>query len=157
MLSSNAQLIQEFLKEKGIDTRVVEFSESTRTALEAAAAIGCEVQQIAKSLIFKTKNTRRPVLVLASGPNRVNEKNIATQIKEDIERADPQFVKEVTGFAIGGVPPLGHKKKIDLTFIDEDLLQWEEIWAAAGMPNAVFNIKPQDLVSLSGAKIIQIR
>lgn len=157
MLSQNARLIQKTLEEKGIESRVVEFPESTRTAVEAAAAIGCEVAQIAKSLIFKTKVTHRPVLVLASGPNRVDEKIIALQVGEEIVRADPDFVREVTGFAIGGVPPIGHSQAIKLVFIDEDLLQCEEIWAAAGTPHAVFNLKNQHLVSLSGGQIIRIR
>lgn len=157
MLSSNAHLIQKILEEKGIESRVVEFPESTRTAVEAAAAIGCEVAQIAKSLIFKTKLTHRPVLVLASGPNRVNEKIIATEVGEEIVRADPDFVRDVTGFAIGGVSPIGHTKPIDLVFIDEDLLECGEIWAAAGTPHAVFNLTKEHLVTLTGGKIICIR
>ncbi|OFW89622.1 MAG: hypothetical protein A2621_01775 [Alphaproteobacteria bacterium RIFCSPHIGHO2_01_FULL_41_14] len=156
-LSYNSRLIQKVLEEKGIQSRVVEFPASTRTAVEAAAAIGCEVTQIAKSLIFKTKTTHQPVLVLASGPNRVNEKTIAQQVGEDIVRADPDFVRDITGFAIGGVPPLGHKKRIDLVFIDEDLLQCAEIWAAAGTPNAVFNLQKEHLIPLSGGKIISIK
>lgn len=153
----NTHLIQKILEEKGIESRVVEFSESTRTALEAAAAIGCDVAQIAKSLIFKTKLTHRPVLVLASGSNRVNEKTIAAEVGEDIGRADPDFVRDVTGFAIGGVSPIGHKKHIDLAFIDEDLQAFPEVWAAAGTPHAVFNLKPENLSSLTGGKIIRIR
>ena len=156
MLSNSAQVIQRVLEEKGLECRVVEFPASTRTAVEAAAAIGCEVAQIAKSLIFKTKTSHRPVLVLASGPNRVNEKTIALEVKEDVVRADAEVVREVTGFAIGGVPPIGHKKIIGFVFIDEDLLGFEEIWAAAGTPNAVFNLKSEHLVSLSGGKVISI-
>lgn len=157
MLSSNAHLIQKILEEKGIESRVVEFPESTHTAVEAAAAIGCDVAQIAKSLIFKTKTTHRPVLVLASGPNRVDEKIIAAEVGEEIMRADPDFVRDVTGFAIGGVSPIGHKKRIDLVFIDEDLLKCAEIWAAAGTPHAVFNLTQEHLVTLTGGKIIRIR
>jgi prolyl-tRNA editing enzyme YbaK/EbsC (Cys-tRNA(Pro) deacylase) len=157
MLSSNAHLIQNILKDAGLQSRVVEFPESTRTAVEAAAAIGCEVAQIAKSLIFKTKLTHRPVLVLASGPNRVNEKIIATEVGEEIGRADPDFVRDVTGFAIGGVSPIGHTKPIDLVFIDEDLLECGEIWAAAGTPHAVFNLTKDHIVALTGGKIICIR
>ena len=155
-LSHNATTIQKVLEQKGLSCRVVEFSESTRTAVEAAAAIGCQVAQIAKSLIFKTKTTNRPVLVLASGPNRVNEKTITSEVGEEITKADADFVREVTGFDIGGVPPIGHKKRINLVFIDQDLLQFEEIWAAAGTPNAVFNLKSENLVALSGGRIIQI-
>jgi prolyl-tRNA editing enzyme YbaK/EbsC (Cys-tRNA(Pro) deacylase) len=157
MLNDSAHIIQKVLEEKGIECRVVKFSESTRTAVEAATAIGCEVAQIAKSLIFKTRTTHQPVLVLASGSNRVNEKVIALYVKEEIVKADADFVKDVTGFAIGGVPPVGHKQPIDFVFIDEDLLKFHEIWAAAGTPHSVFNLKSDHLASLSGGQILSIR
>jgi len=155
-LSKSAQLIQDELSKKGINFKVIELSESTRTAIDAANAISCSVGQIVKSLIFRTKKTNKPILVLASGPNRVNEKSLELNIGEPIEKADANFTKEVTGFAIGGIPPIGHKQKIE-TFIDEDLLKFEELWAAAGTPNAVFNLKPKDLELLTQGKVISIR
>jgi prolyl-tRNA editing enzyme YbaK/EbsC (Cys-tRNA(Pro) deacylase) len=155
MLSKNAQYIQDFLKRKGIETKVVELPDSTRTAEEAAKAIGCQVAQIVKSLIFKTKTTNRPILVLASGANRVSPEKIAAACKEEIVKADADFTREVTGFAIGGIPPVGHAHKIE-TYIDADLLKLQELWAAAGTPHAVFNIDTSSLVNLTGGKVIVI-
>ena len=128
---------------------VLEFDASTRTSAEAAAAIGCEVAEIAKSLLFRTRETGRPVLIVASGANRVDEKKVAAVIGERIQRADADFVREATGFAIGGVPPIGHVKA-PITLIDEALLRFETIWAAAGTPNAVFKLTPAELVELAG-------
>ena len=128
---------------------VLEFDASTRTSAEAAAAIGCEVAEIAKSLLFRTRETGRPVLIVASGANRVDEKKVAAVIGERIGRADADFVREATGFAIGGVPPIGHVKA-PITLIDEALLRFETIWAAAGTPNAVFKLTPAELVELAG-------
>jgi prolyl-tRNA editing enzyme YbaK/EbsC (Cys-tRNA(Pro) deacylase) len=156
MLSKSAQAIQAALSEKGLQVKVVELPATTRTAQDAAQAIGCEVAQIAKSLIFRTKQSHRAILVLASGPNRVNEKTIAQQVGEEIVKADADFTREVTGFAIGGIPPLGHKQKIE-TYIDEDLLQHKEIWAAAGTPNAVFNLESAMLEKLTGGRVISIK
>lgn len=127
---------------------VLEFDASTRTAEDAAAAIGCTVAQIAKSLIFRAASGRA-VLVVASGTNRVDEKKAAAAVGEALARADADFVREQTGFAIGGVPPVGHAMKL-LTLIDEDLLALDEIWAAAGTPNAVFRLTPTDLLALTG-------
>lgn len=155
-LSKNAKAIQEALQAKGIETNVIELPESTRSAEEAAKAIGCSVSQIAKSLIFCTANTRRPILVLASGSNRVNEKKISQYVGEEITKATADFTKEVTGFAIGGIPPLGHKQKIP-TYIDEDLLNHEEVWAAAGTPHAVFNLRSSLLVDLTLGIVVPIK
>ena len=130
---------------------VLEFDASTRTSEEAAAAIGCAVEQIAKSLVFRSASGK-PVLVIASGVNRVDEKKAAALVGEKISRADPEFVRESTGFAIGGVPPLGHKIPT-VTLIDEALMFLEEIWAAAGTPNAVFRLTPADLVALTGGRV----
>ncbi len=131
---------------------VLEFDAGTRTAADAAAAIGCSVAEIAKSLLFRAKETGRPVLVVASGVNRVDEKKVAALIGEKIARADADFVRENTGFAIGGVPPVGHAKT-PITLIDEDLMQFETIWAAAGTPNAVFRLTPRELVGLTGGRL----
>ncbi len=156
MLSKSAQLIQDILSQRGIDSHVVELSESTRTAQEAATTIGCVVDQIMKSLIFKTMKTDTPILVLVSGPNRVNEKKIEQLVGEKITKADADFTRQVTGFVIGGVPPVGHAQTIE-TYIDEDLLQFEDLWAAAGTPHAVFRLKGTDLVDLTKGKVISVR
>lgn len=121
MLSRSAQSVQDVLSKKGINAKVIELPTSTRTAIDAANTIGCEVAQIVKSLIFRTKHTNKPILVLASGVNRVNEKLVAQAVGEEIVKADADFTREVTGFAIGGIPPVGHQQKIE-TFIDEDFM-----------------------------------
>ena len=144
---------QQVLEAAGLTTRVVEFAQTTRTASDAAKAIGCEVGQIAKSLIFRVSDD--PLLVIASGTNRVNEAALAKEIGGAITKADAEFVRERTGFAIGGVPPLGHRMPIR-TLIDEDLLRFERIWAAAGTPNAVFELFSADLPRITGGAVIKI-
>lgn len=130
---------------------VMEFEATTRTAADAAAAIGCTAAQIAKSLVFRAASGR-PVLIIASGANQVDEKRAAAVIGEKLGRADADFVREQTGFAIGGVPPVGHRNA-PVTLIDEDLTGLGEIWAAAGTPNAVFRLTPADLISLTGGTV----
>jgi prolyl-tRNA editing enzyme YbaK/EbsC (Cys-tRNA(Pro) deacylase) len=156
MLSKNAQSIQDLLIEKNLEARVLELPDSTRTAEEAAKTIGCQVAQIAKSLIFRAKATQQPILVLASGINRVNEKTIALHVGEEIIKADADFTREVTGYAIGGIPPIGHKQKIE-TYIDQDLFQYNELWAAAGTPHAVFCLKSSILQDLTEGKVVSIK
>lgn len=156
MLSSSAQRVQDALNAIGIKIQVVELPASTRTSAEAAEAVGCQVGQIAKSLIFKTQISERPVLVIASGVNRVSEARLAALIGEPIAKADADFVREHTGFAIGGVPPIGHLKRIQ-TFIDEDLRGYQEIWAAAGTPHAVFRLTPQELITLTGGQVTMVK
>ncbi len=156
MLSKNAQNVQDFLLNKGFEFKVVELSDSTHTAQDAANTIGCEVAQIIKSIVFRTKETKKPILVLASGVNRVNEKTIEQHVGAKIEKADADFIREITGFVIGGVPPIGHKQIIE-TFIDSDLLNYQELWAAAGTPNAVFKLNTKDLEQLTTGKIIVIK
>ena len=136
---------------------VIELSSSTRTANDAANSIGCEVAQIMKSLLFHTTKTNQPVLVLASGPNRVDEKIIEQWVGEKITKADAHFTREITGFAIGGVPPIGHKHAITHIFIDEDLLQHTILWAAAGTPNAVFSVRSNEIETLTHGKLIAIK
>lgn len=155
-LRKSAKKVQEILDNYGLSLTVVEFSESTRTSQDAANAIGCQLGQIAKSLIFKCKESREPVCVIASGSNRVDEKKVRAHLGEKIERADAAYVLEHTGYAIGGIPPIGHNRTIR-TLIDEDLLQYEEIWAAAGTPHAVFKLTPKDLVSLVKGDILPIK
>jgi len=135
--------------------QVLEFDASTRTAADAAAAIGCEVAQIAKSLIFRGARSGRAVLIIASGVDRVDEKKAAAAVGEPIGRADADFVREATGFAIGGVPPVGHKTK-SIVLIEESLMQLDEIWAAAGTPNAVFRLTPTDLVQLTDGRTVAV-
>lgn len=139
--------VQAFL---GPDFQVLDFDAGTRTAADAAAAIGCQVGQIAKSLVFRTKVTKRPVLVVASGPNRVDEKAVTGIVGEKIERADADFVREKTGFAIGGIPPVCHATP-PVTILDQDLRAFDTIWAAAGTPHAVFALTPDQLAALTGA------
>lgn len=154
-LSKNAKRVQTALAGFGLDLVVVEFPESTRTAQDAANAIGCQVEQIVKSLVFQRQPSGKPVLIAASGGNRVNEKRIKEILGEKIVRAEAEFVREVTGFPIGGVPPVGHTQPIE-TIIDEDLMQYDEIWAAAGTPNAVFRLSPPELAQITGGKVARI-
>jgi prolyl-tRNA editing enzyme YbaK/EbsC (Cys-tRNA(Pro) deacylase) len=135
--------------------RVLEFEASTRTAADAAAAIGCDVAQIAKSLIFRGANSGRAVLIIASGVDRVDERKAAAAVGEPIARADADFVREATGFAIGGVPPVGHKNQ-PIVLIEETLMRLAEIWAAAGTPNAVFRLTPSELVELTGGRTVAV-
>ncbi len=155
-LSSNAQRIQDVLSAGGFSFDVVELPSSTRTAKAAAQTLKCTIEQIVKSLVFRTKHSRKPILVLASGPNRVDESKIGELLAEPIEKANADFVKEKTGFAIGGVSPIGHKEKIR-TYIDKDLLQYQELWAAAGTPNAVFKLSSSEIERLTGGEVISIR
>ena len=154
-LSASAQKVQQALDHIGKQLEVVELPGSTRTSQEAAQAVGCQVGQIAKSIIFRALASQRPIMVIASGPNRVNEKVIETLIGETIGKADADFVRQRTGFVIGGVPPVGHPEQIE-TFIDMDLLQYPEIWAAAGTPHAVFRLTPADLMRMTGGKAVQV-
>jgi Cys-tRNA(Pro) deacylase len=155
-LSPSAQKIQDALRALGYECNVIEHAESTRTAQEAADRAGCELGQIVKSLIFRGKTSGKPILVLTSGANRVDEKRIAEYAGEPIGRADADFVRTVTGFAIGGVPPIGHAQKME-TYIDEDFLQFKTIWAAAGTPNAIFELKTEDLQKMTGGKVTVIK
>jgi prolyl-tRNA editing enzyme YbaK/EbsC (Cys-tRNA(Pro) deacylase) len=154
-LSSSAQKVQDALTSLGYSMQVVELPASTRTAIEAAQAVGCEVGQIVKSLIFKGRESGRPLLILASGSNRVDMEKAAAIIGEALEKADADFVRQSTGFAIGGVPPVGHTEALD-TLIDIDLLQYEQVWAAAGTPNAVFCLSPLDLERVTGGRVVII-
>jgi len=154
-LSQSARNVQEALASLGVDCQVVELSDSTRTAREAAAAIGCGVEQIVKSLVFRGKQSDRGILVIASGSNRVNEKILAVLAGEPVEKADADFVREKTGYAIGGVPPLAHRFPL-LTFIDQDLLNYGKIWAAAGTPYSVFSLTPADLQLMTDGQVVKI-
>jgi prolyl-tRNA editing enzyme YbaK/EbsC (Cys-tRNA(Pro) deacylase) len=155
-LSPSAQKVQGALRDLGFSNQVIELQSTTRTSAEAAQAVGCRVEQIAKSIVFQGKQTHKPILVIASGPNRVNEKRIAELISESLGKADADYVRNHTGFVIGGVPPIAHLEKLEI-FIDEDLLQYEEIWAAAGNPNAVFRLTPSDLIQMTAGRVVSIK
>jgi prolyl-tRNA editing enzyme YbaK/EbsC (Cys-tRNA(Pro) deacylase) len=135
---------------------VIEHAESTRTSQEAADRAGCSLGQITKSMIFKGKTTSKPILVLTSGANRVDETRISQYAGEPIARADPDFVRTVTSFAIGGVPPIGHAQPME-TYLDEDLMQYDTIWAAAGTPNAIFELTPLQLRAMTGGTVAQVK
>ena len=134
---------------------VLEFEESTRTAAEAAAAIGCTVAQIAKSMIFHAAESDRPVLVITSGSVRVDAGKVAALLGETVKRASPDFVRDNTGFAIGGVPPVAHRVQ-PVVLIDESLFDLECLWAAAGTPNSVFRLLPDDLSRLTAGVVADI-
>ncbi len=149
--SEGAMRIQALL---GGAFRVLEFDDSTHSSAEAAAAVGCAVAQIAKSMVFRAADGQ-PVLVVASGANRVDDRKVAALLGRKIKRADPDFVLLHTGFAVGGVPPIGHAIR-PVTFLDRDLERYQQIWAAAGSPNAVFALTPADLARLTGAEFVDV-
>jgi prolyl-tRNA editing enzyme YbaK/EbsC (Cys-tRNA(Pro) deacylase) len=155
-LSPTAQKVQDMLAARGFDCKVVEFTESTRTSQEAAERAGCLLGQITKSLIFRGKTSHKAILALTSGANRVDETRLGEYAGEPIGRADADFVRSVTGFAIGGVPPLGHSQQIE-TYLDEDLMQYPTLWAAAGTPNAIFELTPHALVAMTAGKIVRVK
>ena len=153
VLSKNSRVVQNYLLNFGLQLEVVEFAESTKTAQEAADAIGCEIGQIVKSLIFKNKN--QGLLFLVSGKNNLDTNKVSRELKTEIKKADAEFVKEATGFSIGGVPPVAHKTKLE-TYIDQDLLGYKEVWAAAGMPFSVFRLESRMLQPLTNGKVIKV-
>jgi prolyl-tRNA editing enzyme YbaK/EbsC (Cys-tRNA(Pro) deacylase) len=161
-LKPSAQKVQDWLAARGSSSQVREMPDTTRTSEEAAAACGCQVAQIGKSMVFRIKDTDTPILVIASGINRVDEKAVARLlatrdgVKVKLTRADADFVRAVSGYAIGGVPPVAHAHP-PLTLIDRDLFGFETIWCAAGTPNAVFEVSPAELVNLSGGTIADIK
>jgi prolyl-tRNA editing enzyme YbaK/EbsC (Cys-tRNA(Pro) deacylase) len=155
MLSSAAQRIQDALTAAGLPLTVLELADSTRTSAEAAAAVGCEVAQIVKSIIFRAAVSDRVVLVLTSGANRVDERKVAALLAEPLAKADADFVRARTGFVIGGVAPIGHSEP-PVTFVDQTLLAYPEIWAAAGTPNALFLLTPADLLTLTRGRVADI-
>lgn len=154
-LSDGARRVQEALQAAGFKHRVSVMQRSARTAEEAALAVGCAVGQIAKSLVFRGVRTGEPVLVVASGPNRVDETRVAALLGEPVEKPDAAFVRAVTGYVIGGVPPLGHAQRLR-TLLDRDLLCYETIWAAAGHPKAVFQLAPRELEVMTGGGFAEV-
>ena len=134
----------------GITPEILRFPEGTRTAEQAAAAVGCELGQIVKSLVFLCEG--RPVLALTSGANRVDTKRLGTVLGGKISRADADGVREATGYAIGGTPPFGHARPLRAV-VDRALLAYDAVWAAAGTPDTVFELTPDELVRASGAEV----
>ena len=155
-LKASARKVQAALKEAGFPCQVLELPGSTRTSPEAAEAVGCRVEQIAKSLVFKGRQSAKPVLVIASGANRVDEKKVGALVGEPVKMARADFVREHTGYAIGGIPPLGHVTPMTI-LIDEDLLVNEIIWAAAGTPHAMFELSPADLESMTNGLVCTVK
>ena len=154
-LSYSAKRVQEFISTRGYTFEVKELPSSTRTAKEAANSIGCTLPQIAKSLVFREKNTDQPILVIASGSNRVDVNKIQQSVGLVLGKADANFVKNRVGYAIGGIPPVGHNEPLE-TLLDISLKSYTSIWAAAGTPFAVFQLKPDDLESLTKGKWIDL-
>lgn len=154
-LSRKAAQVQEALDRFGISLQVVELPNSTRTAQEAAAAVGCAVGQIAKSLVFKKVPSDSPVLIIASGDHKVDLSFLCQKLETEMEMADADFVRQATGYAIGGVPPVGHIQEIE-TYIDGQLFNYEHIWAAAGTPRAVFTLTPVQLKDVTQGQVIQV-
>ena len=153
--TKRAKQFQAMLDERGLDLQVVELPDSTRSAAEAAQAVGCAQAQIVKSLIFQNLENEEPILVLASGTNRVNEQTVSAFAGGPIGRPDAAFVREVTGYSIGGVPPLGHKQALRV-LVDEDLLAFDEVWAAAGTPHAVFKVTGKVTDILENCQVISV-
>jgi len=156
-LHPSAQKVESFARQLDLDIEIVEFAETTRTAQEAAAAIGCDVGQIVKSLIFVVAG--RPVVILLSGTNRLDEKKLAGLCetnRKQVRRADAELVKAATGFSIGGVPPFGYKTELKV-FVDRDLSQYDVVWAAAGTPFAVFAVSPSKLIEASGGEPADVK
>lgn len=154
-LKPAAQRVQAAADALGLDIEVLQLTQSTRTAEEAATAAGCDVAQIVKSLVFQGDETGTAYLLLVSGANRVDEKAVAADVGEKLVRPDAQFVRDVTGYAIGGIPPFGHAERLE-TFIDQDLLAHVKVWAAAGTPNALFAVAPDALSEACDATVIAV-
>jgi prolyl-tRNA editing enzyme YbaK/EbsC (Cys-tRNA(Pro) deacylase) len=154
-LPPSSQRVNEALVARGLETTIVYLERAARTSAEAAAAVGCRVDQIAKSLVFRLAQSGAPLLVIASGANRVDEARVAALVGEPLGKADAEFVRTHPGFAIGGVAPVAHPAPLT-TLIDEHLLKWDRIWAAAGHPHTVFPLRPQDLVRITGGRVVVV-
>jgi Cys-tRNA(Pro) deacylase len=154
-VSGGPTRVADELRQLGVDSQVQEMPASTRSAAEAAHALGCAISQIVKSLIFRSVAGDEPILVLASGADRVDERRLAAAVGEPVEQATAKFVRDRTGYAIGGVPPVGHTKQL-ATYLDEHLLRHSLVWAAAGGPRAVFSISPDDLVRITSAQVVEV-
>lgn len=154
-LSRSARRVQDALAGLGFAMKVTELPQSTRSATQAAQAVGCQVGQIAKSIVFSRETSGEAILVMVSGSNRVDQAKLSVEVGEPVVISSAEDVRRLTGFAIGGIPPVGHITPLP-TYIDEDLLSYNEIWAAAGTPNAVFRLAPTDLVRMTAGRVIKI-
>jgi prolyl-tRNA editing enzyme YbaK/EbsC (Cys-tRNA(Pro) deacylase) len=154
-LSDAAQRVQDALRAGGFANTVQELAVAVKTAAAAAEAVGCTPAQIVKSLVFQRVTSGAPVLVVASGANRVSEAKLETLLGEPVRMGPPKFVREVTGYAIGGIPPLGHAQKLD-TLVDARLMALEGLWAAAGHPNSLFPLTPDELVRMTGGRVAEV-
>lgn len=154
-LPRSARRVREALVALGLPAEIHRLADSTRTAPEAAAAVGCELGAIVKSLVMRGAMTGEPILALVSGANRADEALVSEAVGEPIERPDAAYVREATGYSIGGIPPVGHPAPVR-TVLDEDLLRVETVWAAAGNPHAVFPIAPAALASATGAQVTRL-
>ncbi|HEX4884605.1 MAG TPA: YbaK/EbsC family protein [Casimicrobiaceae bacterium] len=153
-LSPSAQRVQDALAAAGIDGAIVEYDAPARTSAEAAQVLGCTVGEIAKSLVFRAADDRH-VLVIASGAHRIDERRVAEAVGQPIVKADADFVRARTGYAIGGVPPIAHASP-PIALVDAALLAYERVFAAGGTPNAMFPARPQDLVRASGGRVVDV-
>ncbi|CAM2007852.1 YbaK/EbsC family protein [Acanthopleuribacter pedis] len=154
-MQASAEKVQSALTTMGFSCEVRELPGSTRTAAEAAETIGCQVAQIVKSLIFQGKESGDAYYVAVSGENRVHEKRLGRLIGEKIRKADADFTREATGFAIGGIPPVGHAQELK-AFVDEDLWQYDLLWAAAGTPFAVFSLTADELKQMCAGTVVKV-
>jgi prolyl-tRNA editing enzyme YbaK/EbsC (Cys-tRNA(Pro) deacylase) len=154
-LPRSARRVQDWLTAANSAAQVVEFPGTTRTAAEAAQACSCEIGQIAKSLVFVCEDGAPPVLVIASGINRVDETKLGDQLGSKLRRADADAVRKLTGYAIGGVPPVAHENKLRVV-LDQDLGRYEVIWAAAGTPRSVFRTTFGELRALTSGQVLKI-
>ena len=154
-LSEAAQRVQDALRAGGFTNTVIELEVPVRTAAAAAEAVGCTPAQIVKSLVFQGGASGVPVLVVASGAHRVSEAKLAALLGEPVTIGAPKFVREVTGYAIGGIPPLGHARKLD-AIVDEHLMSLGTLWAAAGHPNSLFSLTADELVSMTAGRIAEV-
>ncbi len=154
-MNQSIERVKEELNKHNVKFEILEFETTTKTALDAARAIGCDLSQIVKSLVFRDKSSNSAVLFLVSGSHKLNIPKVCDNLKLSIEKADADFVKEKTGFPIGGVPPIAHKERLK-TFMDPLLLEFDEVWAAAGTPNSVFRISSKVLQRITNAKVIDL-
>jgi prolyl-tRNA editing enzyme YbaK/EbsC (Cys-tRNA(Pro) deacylase) len=155
VLSDAAQRVQDTLRGAGFANAVIELEIPVKTAAAAAEAVGCTPAQIVKSLVFRGVTSGVPVLVVASGANRVSEAKLEALLGEPVRMGDPKFVREVTGYAIGGIPPVGHAQKLN-TIVDAHLMALDGLWAAAGHPNSLFPLTPDELVKMTGGRIAEV-
>lgn len=154
--SRSLQRVQDALADHGLTLEVKTFPSSTRTAEDAARSVGCRVEQIAKSLVFRSRRSGDPVIIVTSGGNRVDIGKVSEILGEELEMADANFVRERTGFAVGGVAPVAHDEEIAI-YLDRDLFAFERIWAAAGRPDTVFSVEPDELQRMTGGTVIDVK